>query len=384
MMKQVDRCQIAVVGGGHAGLLATIVLAAAGFNVRVIDPMGPGRPPASGRTLAILAGSHAALRQLGAWRYLAAVAWPVRRVDVRDTASGGHVVYRSSEVGHEPLAYGVDNSVLRGALSAAVERDCWVRGSLVSMERRGVLVVDDGRRLRADLVIGADGRGSVVRRLAGISIDSLSYRQSAISFIVAHERDGRHVVMERLRPQGPLATLPLGRHSSGITWVEADTRAEAVYRRLRSGDMSLVEAELGSELGSMHIDGPVQFYPLSAQHARRYVAPGIALIGDAAHGVHPIHAQGFNMGVADIVALLDVLDDARRRSLPIGGEAILRYQRARQSDNASRLRMTDALNRLFSNDIAPLRQGRRLLLDTLAAAGPVRRRAIRHGMRMSA
>ena len=381
-MNETVSCDIAIVGGGHAGLLAALALDDAGFDVRVVDPVGRCAQPSTGRTLALLAGSRMALEALGLWRHIAPVAWPVHRVDVRDTASGGHVVYRSGEVGEGPLAHGVDNGRLRDALAAALPRALWLEGRVCAMPGRGRLLLADGRHVVTGLVIGADGRGSVVRRLARIGLDRWSYRQTALSFIVTHAHDSRHMVLERFRPGGPLATLPLASHRSGITLVEPARTADAVHERLLAGDLSILEEHLADELGAMAVDGAVQRYPLTAQHASRYAAPGLALVGDAAHGVHPIHAQGFNMGVADIVSLVDVLRETRRRGRPPGGEELLRYERERRPENASRLRMTDTLNRVFSSDIAPVREGRRWLLDTLAMTAPVRRRAIRHGMQM--
>ncbi|MEZ5826025.1 MAG: FAD-dependent oxidoreductase [Geminicoccaceae bacterium] len=215
-MNDVIACDIAIVGGGHAGLLTALALAERGFVVRVIDPAGVRTPPPSGRTLALLAGSRTTLERLGLWRHVAHIGWPVHRVDVRDGASGGHVVYRSTEVGGGPLAHGVDNSELRGALATALPSSLWIEGRLASMPGRGRLRLEDGRTIEAGLVIGADGRGSLVRRLARIGLERWAYRQSALSFVITHERDSRHLVLERFRPEG------LARHAAPSAHIAAD------------------------------------------------------------------------------------------------------------------------------------------------------------------
>ena len=382
-MSSTTEHEIVIVGGGHAGLLAALALRAADFDVVVADPAGPASQPLSGRSLALLAGSRVLAERMGIWRHLHAIIHPVRRVDVRDVASGGQVVYRSRDIGREPLAYGVINEELRASLAAALPVDIWRLSSASGLPERGCVRLADGRELWARLVIGADGRASRVRQLAGIALERKRYGQSALSLIVEHERGSRETVLERLRPEGPLATLPLGSHRSGITWVEKEAEAGRIAAAGESGILSRLDGLLGAELGPCRLVSPVQLYPLGAQHARRYVAPGIALIGDAAHGVHPIHAQGFNMGIADIACLVDLLVDARARRQDIGGEVLCRYEQRRRPESASRLRLTDTLNRLYSNDLLPLRPARRLLLDLLDGAPPLRRRAIRHGMQLA-
>ena len=372
--------QIAVVGGGHAGTLCALALASRGFDVRVVDPMGPAASQSVGRTLALLAGSRSLAEELGLWCHIHPIAHPVWTVDVRDEVSDGRVVYRSRDLDGKPLAYGLRNEELRTALAGAVEPERWVTARVAGLERGSGLLLDDGRVMRARLVVGADGRGSAIRELAHIGLERRSYGQAALAFLVRHDRDARGTVHERLRATGPLATLPVGGDCTGITWVEPLEHARAL---VDAGEEMLIDRlsdSLGDELGEMKLAGGMGMFPLSAQHAGRYVAPGLVLIGDAAHGVHPIHAQGFNMGVADIAELVDTLVDARARGMDIGGEALLRYERSRRPENARRLRMTDALNRIFSNEFAPLKPARRLMLDALTAVPALRRRAIRHGM----
>jgi 2-octaprenyl-6-methoxyphenol hydroxylase len=240
----------------------------------------------------------------------------------------------------------------------------------------------DGRELRARLLIGADGRASKVRSLARIEVSRAAYGQAALAFIVRHERPHGDAVRERLRPAGPLALLPVGRRRCGVTWVEAEATARALATAPPQELTRRLDEETGGVLGAVALDSPIAAWPLGAQHARRYVAPRMALIGDAAHGVHPIHAQGFNMGVADIAALLDRLMAARRGGQDIGApDVLLGYERDRWWDNERRLRLTDGLNRLFSNDLLPARLVRGAVLRALDSMPPLKALAVREGMR---
>jgi 2-octaprenyl-6-methoxyphenol hydroxylase len=231
------------------------------------------------------------------------------------------------------------------------------------------------------LLIGADGRSSGVRALAGIPLARWSYLQVAITCALRHERDHGGRVLEFLHPAGPLALLPLGERLSAVTWTERQGDAELL---LRSGPEMLhaaLSGRLAGELGELELIGAPAGYPLSGQQARRLVGPRVALIGDAAHGVHPIHAQGFNLAVRDVAALAEVLVDAARAGLdPGSSETLLRYERWRQADVRFVITLTDGLNRLFSNDLAPAKLVRRLGLAAIDRLPPLKQLAIRRGM----
>ena len=230
-------------------------------------------------------------------------------------------------------------------------------------------------------MVGADGRGSRVRELARIAVDRWAYDQRALTMVLRHERPHGGTVREWLRRGGPLATLPLPGRRTGITWVERAAEAAALAAMPQGELLAAFDAATGGVLGQVEIESGPTFYPLGAQHARSYVAPRLALVGDAAHGVHPIHAQGFNMGVADVGALVDALVAAKARGLDLGsGEALLPYARARRGDNTQRLWLTDGLVRLFTADLPPLRAARSLALDTIERVPPLKRLAVRHGM----
>lgn len=382
---------VLIVGGGHAGLLLGAGLAAAGFTVRLVErqPLAAIRTAKpDGRSLALLAGSVAIARRLGAWPDLAAHTAAVRQVEVVDVAGGSRIHYHSAEHGNAPFGAGVEAATLRRGLLTAFLRqageDALVQGEVAALRRwpGGITVtLADGREWRARLVVGADGRGSRLRELARIGIERWSYGQHALTMVLRHERPHRGIVREWLRPGGPLATLPLPGQRTGITWVERSDEGLRLAA-LPADELLAVFARLsGGALGPAMIEsGPVA-YSLGAQHAHHYVAPRLALVGDAAHGVHPIHAQGFNMGVADIGALVEALTTARAHRLDIGsGEALLPYARIRRADNTQRLWLTDGLVRLFTTDLPPLCTARSLALAAIEHLTPLKRLAVRHGM----
>jgi 2-octaprenyl-6-methoxyphenol hydroxylase len=390
-MKPADP-EVLIVGGGHAGLWLGAALARHGVAVALLDPDPPAaalHAASDGRTLALLGGSRRVGERHGLWPALAPIAAPVRRVEVVDVTTGSRVDYDGRDQPDGCLAWGVEAPALRAALATAflatAGAGAWRRGRLQALRREGHRVVAGlagGGRIEASLLIGADGRGSRVRELIGLQLVRHRYDQAALAFAVGHARPHGAAVRERLRPAGPLALLPLPGNRSGVTWVEPEAEARRLAT-LPSGELlAILDRETGGVLGSLELASPVAVWPLGAQHARRYVAPRVALVGDAAHGVHPIHAQGFNMGVADIAALAELLADARRRGRDLGGaDLLLAYERARWWDNERRLRLTDGLVRLFSNDLLPARVLRGAALRAIDLLPPLKALAVREGMR---
>ncbi len=383
---------VVIVGAGHAGLWLGSSLARAGLCVTIVDPDPVDRASdrsTDGRTLALLGGSREVGERLGVWPHLEGIAQPVRQVEVRDALSGARVRYTPAELGVQTFAWGVENRPLRAALAdafvTAAGETAWTCGRLAGLRRQAnsiVVELEDGRELRAALAIGADGRGSRLRGLLGIQLGRETYGQAALALVVAHARPHEDTVRECMRARGPLALLPLRGQRSGVTWVEPEAEARRIAALPAERILERLAAETGDVLGELRLDGPVAVWPVGAQHARRYVAPRAGLIGDAAHGVHPIHAQGFNMGVADIGVLAGLLIEAHARGRDLGAPSLLlAYERARWWDNERRLRLTDGLNRLFSTDLAPARLLRGTVLRALDGIPPLKAFAVREGMR---
>ncbi|GBD40834.1 2-octaprenyl-3-methyl-6-methoxy-1,4-benzoquinol hydroxylase [bacterium HR39] len=382
--------EILIVGGGHTGLFLACALARAGFEPLVVDPGAPERalPPFDGRNLALLRSTEEAARRLDLWAHLRQVVCPVDTVEVDERPGGARVVYRASEIDGRPFAFGVEHAALRNALldafRARLGTGRWIRGELADFVREDGAIrarLSDGRELRVRLLVGCDGRESRVRALAGIGVRRWSYPQAALAFVVGHERSHRHTIREWLRPGGPLALLPLPGRLTGVTWVEPEERARELAGLSEASLLSRLSLESEGVLGALRLESGVGVWPLSAHHAERYVAPRIALVGDAAHGVHPIHAQGFNMAVADAVALAEVLARARRLGRDPGTpDVLLAYDRGRRSANARRIWMTDTLARIFSSELPLLQPLRSGILMLLAGLPPLRRLAATHGM----
>ncbi len=389
MIQQFD---ITIIGGGHSGLFLARALADQGWRLAIVEPqpITVTRGPADGRNLALMRSSRDVAGRFGLWPTLAPVVCPVEAVRVREKPGGATLTTEMRELGCRPFAHGVEHGALRAALAAALaelaEPPRVLVSGLRSLERRPevrLLQLADGTRIATRLVIGADGRGSRLRELAGIRLDAWRYGQAAISFIIDHARPHRQTVFEWMRPNGPLALLPLPGQKCGVTWVEPEARARALVAEGGDALLRRLTEESEGVLGELAMASRVSIWPLGAQHARRYVAPRLALIGDTAHGVHPIHAQGFNMAVADIAVLAEALAQAARRGEdPGGADLLLGYERARWWANQQRIWMTDGLNRIFSSEAAWLQPVRSGAIRAVAALPALRRRLARNRMQL--
>lgn len=394
-----------IAGGGLIGLTMALALARAGFEVTVVDPISPLRSTDDrfdGRATALAASSVRMLETLGIWRHLSPHAQPINDIIVSDgTVANGfreggpapfilHFDPRElSAAGRaEPLGFMVENRHIRRGLYAALSNEPAVeltRTARVSRllrhepEARGLL--DDGHELRAVLCVAADGKASPLRQAAGIKTVRWPYAQAGIVTTVRHDQPHDGIAQEYFLSAGPFAILPLTGNRSSLVWTE---RADLVPVMMALDDAAFadqVARRFGSCLGEVTTIGPRWSYPLELQLARSYVVSRMALIGDAAHAIHPIAGQGLNLGLRDVAALAEVLIDARRLGLDIGSLAVLeRYQQWRRFDNVLLAFVTDGLNRLFSNDVAPLRLARDIGLQAVGSLGPMRRFLMRHAM----
>jgi 2-octaprenyl-6-methoxyphenol hydroxylase len=385
---------VLIAGGGHAGLLLALALDRLGLRAGIIDAQGLDAILAArcgGRALALMYGSKQVLETLGLWARLADLAEPVRGVRLEDRSTGGRIAYEAAEVGDHPFAYGIETRALRRRLLELVlERpgiEVVAPVRLSDLERQGegiAALLDDGRRIEAALIVGADGRGSTVRARAGLDGVFRRYGQSALTFAIRHGRPHEQLVREYLRPAGPLALLPIGEQLSSVTWCEPAPLAAHLLAGPRDALEALLRERIGDVLGDFEIVGEPAAHPLGAHQARRFVAPRIALVGDAAHGIHPIHAQGFNLAVRDIATLAELLVLAERTGRDLAEpEGLMRYDRLRRADARAVAAMTDGLNSLFCNDLAPAMLVRRIGWSALEALPPLKHAAMRRGMGLS-
>jgi 2-octaprenyl-6-methoxyphenol hydroxylase len=383
--------EILIIGGGLAGLPLAIALGGAGIPTVIIDREAPARmlaAPFDGRTTAVALGSRQVLNGLGLWPGIAADAEPILDIRVADQGSPLFLHYDHRDVGDQPFGFIVENRVLRRAMLERVadlpSLTHLAPAALRAVERTesGVeAVLEDGRRIRARLCVAADGRDSAVRRTAGIGTVGWGYRQHAIACTVAHERAHHGVAVEHFLPGGPFAILPMSGNRSSIVWSESSALAP-YFMALSPADFATeVARRFGPHLGATDIIGPRWSYPLQVMVARSMIGTRLALLGEAAHVIHPIAGQGLNLGIRDVAALAELLVDACRLGLDPGAPDLLaRYQRWRRVDTVALAAVTDGLNRLFSNNIGPVKLARGLGLAVVNQAPPLKRLLMRHAM----
>ena len=384
--------ELLIAGGGLNGLLLGVACAGAGLAVAIVDPADPTAvldKGFDGRSSAIAHGSRRVLDALGLWPEIAAEAEPILEIRVADDDSPLFLHYDHRELGTgTPLGYIVENRVLRRAL---IERARslpslsflaplavgWVETSPYA----AVAALSDGRRVTTRLVAAADGQASPLRRAAGIATIEWRYRQTGIVTTVRHECPHGGIAVEHFLPAGPFAILPMTGNRSSIVWTE---QAELAARLVGLPDAAFaaeLAARFGDFLGAVEPIGPRWTYPLGLMLAKRYVARRLALVGEAAHLIHPIAGQGLNLGIRDVAALAELMIDTRRLGLDIGDDAVLdRYQRWRRFDVLLLAAVTDGLNRLFSNTIAPVRLARDLGFAVVHPLLPLKRLLMRDAM----
>jgi 2-octaprenyl-6-methoxyphenol hydroxylase len=402
---------MAVIGAGLSGSVLALAAGQGGLGVALIDraPLAAMTEAAfDGRTTAVTATSQRLFEALGVWSDIEPDAEPILDIRISDAGHDGkasplflHFDHREAASADEPavpMGWIVENRVLRAAVLRGLKSCATVElvapEEVVDIDRtlhRADVRLRSGRVIAARLIASAEGRTGATREEAGIGARAWSYNQTAIVLVARHEKPHRGVAQEKFLPGGPCAILPMrdgapidgrpGEHRSSIVWTERTPLAQ----RLLALDPARFQAEFarrfGDFLGAVEPVGPRWSYPLSLMHADRYVDRRLVLVGDAAHGIHPIAGQGYNLGVRDIAALAEVLVDAKRLGLDIGAaDTLERYARWRRVDNFTMVAATDLLNRLFSNDIKPLRLVRDLGLAGVHRVPSLRRFFVRHAM----
>ncbi len=298
--------------------------------------------------------------------------------------------YDHQSVGSEPLGHIVENRTLRRSLLARAQAlagpalTLAMPDKVVSVEPEAQSVqlrLAGGGAASATLVVAADGKGSMLRRLAGIDVLRWNYRQVGIVATIAHAQPHGGLALERFFPDGPLAVLPMIGQRSSIVWAAQERLARDLVPLPDDAFAEELAERIGDRLGEISLAGPRWHYPLSMTQAKRYTAPRLALVGDAARAIHPLAGQGWNLALRDVGALAELVVDAKRVGLDIGSSALLaRYERWRRFDSLALIAVTDGLNRLFGNDLLPLRLVRELGLGLVERTPPLKRFFMHHAM----
>ena len=394
--QDVERADVAIVGAGLVGGTLACALAAHGVKVALVDrtvPAAMTRDTFDGRASAVAAGGQRLLSAIGIWPHLAPFVEPIREIRVSDGDAPLFLHYHHADIGTEVLGVMAENRHLRTATFARMaELQDTLRliapatvSHMTQSADAAVLHLADGREVAAAMVVTAEGRDAKLRDQAGIRVTGWTYPQTAIVATIGHEKPHRGIAHERFLPAGPFAILPLpddnGVHRSSLVWTERADTATSYLALDDAAFLAEIDERVGGFLGRLSLIGPRFSHPLGLQFAAQYTKGRLVLAGDAAHGIHPIAGQGLNLGLRDAAALTDVIVDARRLGLdPANPEALARYERWRRADNLVMAGVTDVLNRLFSNDIGPVKLFRDVGLGLINRLPPAKRLFMRHAM----
>jgi 2-octaprenylphenol hydroxylase len=387
---------ITIIGGAMVGAALACSLRGKGWRVALIEGQPPRRDWPAGevdlRVSALSRASQRILERLGAWPRMRELGVsPYREMVVWDAVGRGSIHFDSADIGEADLGHIVENRVTRLALWEQLEQTPDVTlicpaavQSVEADEARAVVTLDDGRQIETRLLVGADGRESIVRSTLGIACTSKAYDQRAIVANVEVGHWHRETAWQRFLPTGPLAFLPLADGRCSIVWSAEEQRANKLLALDDAAFSTELEEAIEQRLGSILSIGPRASFPLRLQHAKEYVRPRAVLIGDAAHTVHPLAGQGVNLGFLDVAALADALDHARTKGRDIGSLHILRrYERARRGDNAAMLTAMDMFKHTFSNRNPALAATRSLGLFAADHIGPIKRAFMEQAMGLS-
>ena len=382
-----DRADVIIFGGGLVGLALASALDSSGLSTILVDPADPSQrrdAAFDGRTSAVSSSSMRMLQAIGVADHLAEPGCPIWRIAVADGLEPGGLHFDPED--EEPLGFMHENRNLRAALQARAEagKNIWLmwKSRMASVDRSdaGVAVaLEDGRKLHAPLLVAADGRNSPTREAAGINVARWKYDHQAVVSVLRHERPHEHVAYEIFYPGGPFALLPMndddGGHRSAIVWSVRNEDA-AGWLSLNDEDFAAeAEAAMGGFLGTVAMLAPRSSYPLGFHHAARMTAQRLALVGDAAHAIHPIAGQGLNLGFRDVASLAEVLVEGARLGLDLGDRQLLdRYQRWRSLDALSVAFATDTLTRIYGVPGKAASAVRRLGMGLVGRISPLRNR----------
>ena len=362
---------IAIIGGGLTGSLMALASVNSGFSVCIIDAISAKTqkdPDFDGRSYAIAMASGRMLKALGLWEDLEADAQPILDIKVTDGAVAEHpspffLHFDKYGLDEGPMGHMIEDRHLRSLLQRRLidnENIKYLSGRRLedqsTQKTSSILTIDDGGQVHARLVICADGRNSTSAKRAGVTYIGWKYAQSALVCALEHEHSHNGFAYQHFMPPGPLAILPLKDNRCSIVWTETAENARAITTMDNDAYLDVLKPRFGDFLGEIKLVGKRFFYPLDMSIAKSFIAERVAVIGDAAHGMHPIAGQGLNAGMRDIAALSQLCKEAKARGEVFGSDAVLaRYQEWRRFDATALTLTMDVLNRLFSNDSSLLR-----------------------------
>jgi len=365
---------VIIVGAGLVGSAMAIALAQGGVKVALFERASRKAvldKTADGRASAISEASRRVFESIGIWNALSQHGEPILDIKVVDGFSDAQVHYDHKEVGERPFGYIISNPFIRASLIEAVEAEenialCYE--SEVSDIKRSssdvTVTLKDDSVHTASVLLAADGRMSRLREWAGIASRKIEYGQSAIVCSIKHEKPHGGLALERFLPNGPIAVLPMKDNHSCVVWTEPHDMAKHMIGLDDAFFVHEMTERMGHYLGEIESVDKRYCYPLNLMQSEGYIAERFALVGDSAHGIHPIAGQGVNLGYRDVAVLAELLIKAKRLGQDIGGaETLAHYQRWRRLDSTSMITATDALNRLFSNNSTVFKMGRRLGLN---------------------
>ncbi|EEE37320.1 ubiquinone biosynthesis hydroxylase, UbiH/UbiF/VisC/COQ6 family [Rhodobacteraceae bacterium KLH11] len=393
LLRMEHRSDILIVGGGLNGPALALALAQTGHSVTVVDALAEKmRKNAAfdGRAYALALASHRLLDAIGVWPQLADHAQPMLEIKVTDGHAGTgpspfFMHFDHAEIEEGPMGYMVEDRHLRRAFLDAMANEPAItrldgkRVIAQAVSTTGVtLTLDDSSRLEGSVLVGCDGRRSGTAERAGIRRTGWDYGQTALVCAIEHELPHHGIAHQFFMPPGPLAILPLTGNRSSIVWSESTEAAQRINALPEAEYLQVLRPRFGNFLGDIRLQGDRFTYPLSLTIANAFIADRIALVGDAAHGMHPIAGQGLNAGLRDVGALAEVLTLAGRRGEEIGSTLVLeRYQEWRRFDTAALAMATDVFNKLFSNDNPLLRMGRDIGMGIVGSLPGLRRGFVR-------